>query len=89
MAIKTKLGKFLEQEGRSNKWLAKKMDKTPNTISLWVHGKVSITLDDLYLIAELLNTNIKGLIYSSKEEMEKELKKLKSDKKYHDHSALH
>lgn len=57
MAVKTKLGKFLEQEGRSNKWLAKQMNKTPNTISLWGHGKVSITLDDLYVIAELLNTN--------------------------------
>jgi len=69
MAVKTKLGQFLEQEGRSNKWLAQKMKKTPNTISLWVHGKVSITLDDLYQVAELLDTNVKELLYNSLNEM--------------------
>jgi putative transcriptional regulator len=71
MAVKTRIGEVLKAEGRSNKWLAQKMNKTQNTISLWVNGKVSITLDDLYQVSEALGIPVKELLY---DKLEKENK---------------
>jgi putative transcriptional regulator len=63
MAVKTRIGEVLKAEGRTSKWLAQKMSKTQNTISLWVNGKVSITLDDLYQVSEALGIPVKELLF--------------------------
>ena len=63
MAVKTRIGEVLKAEGRTSKWLAEKMSKTQNTISLWVNGRVSITLDDLYQVSEALGIPVKELLY--------------------------
>jgi putative transcriptional regulator len=65
MAVKTRIGEVLKEEGRTSIWLAEKMKKTQNTISLWVKGKVSITLDDLYKVSEALNVPVKELLYDN------------------------
>jgi putative transcriptional regulator len=65
MAVKTRIGEVLKDEGRTRIWLAQKMKKTQNTISLWVNGKVSITLDDLYKVSETLNIPVKDLLYDN------------------------
>ena len=76
MAIGPKLGEVLKRQGRSGKYLAGKLGKTPNTVSLWVTGKVNMKLEDIYAVCEVLNIEVSELLYSRKE-----LKKLKSDKK--------
>jgi transcriptional regulator with XRE-family HTH domain len=63
MAVKTRIGEVLRTEGRTSVWLAEKMKKTQNTISLWVNGKVSITLDDLYKVSDALGVPVKELLY--------------------------
>lgn len=65
MAVKTRIGEILKAEGRTSKWLALKMNKTQNTISLWVNGRVSITLDDLYQVSEALGVPVKELLYEN------------------------
>jgi transcriptional regulator with XRE-family HTH domain len=65
MAVKTRIGEVLKAEGRTSKWLAEKMSKTQNTISLWVNGRVSITLDDLYQVSEALGIPVKELLYDN------------------------
>jgi transcriptional regulator with XRE-family HTH domain len=65
MAVKTRIGEVLHAEGRTNVWLSQKMNKTQNTISLWVNGKVSITLDDLYKVSDALGVPVKELLHDN------------------------
>jgi transcriptional regulator with XRE-family HTH domain len=67
MAVKTRIGEVLKAEGRTSKWLSLKMNKTQNTISLWVNGRVSITLDDLYHVSQALGIPVKELLYDELE----------------------
>lgn len=62
MAAKTNLSKILREEGRSNVWLAKKTGKSINTITLWTTGKVSIPLESLYALADILDVTIYDLL---------------------------
>lgn len=72
MAVKTRLGEILKIQGRSNRWLAKQMKKSSNTISLWVTGKVSIPLDELYELSEHLGVPVKDFLYDSLGDTKKE-----------------
>ena len=74
MVIKTKIGQVLKDEGRTGKWLASKVGKTPNTISLWVNGKVNMTLEDIYAVCNVLDIEVSDLLFSKKE-----MNKIKSD----------
>lgn len=69
MAVKTRLGEILKLQGRSNRWLSEQMKKSPNTISLWVTGKVSIPLDELYELSEHLGVPVKDFLYDSFSEL--------------------
>jgi transcriptional regulator with XRE-family HTH domain len=62
MPAKTNLSKILKDEGRTNIWLSKKTGKSVNTIALWTTGKVSIPLESLYALAEILNVTIYDLL---------------------------
>ncbi len=65
MAVKTRIGEVLRSQGRTSVWLAEKMEKTQNTISLWVNGRVSITLDDLYKVSDALGVPVKELLHDN------------------------
>lgn len=56
----------LVENGRTNRWLAEKLNKNETTISRWCTNEVQPSLETLYIIANLLHVDIKELINSSK-----------------------
>jgi transcriptional regulator with XRE-family HTH domain len=57
-----KLKEILKAQGRSQRWLAEQLDKSENTLSLWVTNQVQPGLEDLYRVAELLDVEISELL---------------------------
>jgi putative transcriptional regulator len=57
----------LAEHDKTNKWLAKKLDKNETTISRWCTNEVQPSLETLLEISELLNIDLKELIKSNKE----------------------
>ena len=49
----------------SKKWLADKMQKNPTTVSRWCSNEMQPSLETLLDIAEVLEVDIKDLIWSS------------------------
>jgi transcriptional regulator with XRE-family HTH domain len=62
MPAKTNLSSVMKAQGRTNRWLSSQMGKSINTITLWSTGKVSIPLESLYSIAEILGVTIYELL---------------------------
>lgn len=57
----------LVEKKRTSKWLAEQLGKDPATISKWCTNIVQPDLTTLRQIAELLDVDIKDLIWSTKE----------------------
>ena len=57
-----KIKETLKNQGRTQKWIASKIDRSENTISLWCLNKIQPSLEDLYHIAELLNCEVADLL---------------------------
>lgn len=57
-----KLKEILKAQGRSQKWLAEQLNKSENTLSLWVTNQVQPSLEDLFRVAELLNVEVSELL---------------------------
>jgi putative transcriptional regulator len=57
---------ILKDQGRTQKWIASKMERSENTISLWSLNKIQPSVEDLYKIADLLNVNVKDLLTDNK-----------------------
>ncbi|WP_435577896.1 helix-turn-helix transcriptional regulator [Gilvibacter sp.] len=57
-----RLKAVLAEKGKTNKWLAEKLEKNETTISRWCTNEVQPSLDTLVLIAELLAVDVKDLI---------------------------
>jgi transcriptional regulator with XRE-family HTH domain len=55
----------LAEQGKTNKWLAEKLDKNETTISRWCTNEVQPSLDSLIIIADLLAVDVKELINST------------------------
>ena len=55
----------LAEKGKTNKWLAEKLDKNETTISRWCTNEVQPSLDNLVVIADLLAIDAKELINST------------------------
>ena len=55
----------LAEKGKTNKWLAEKLDKNETTISRWCTNEVQPSLDNLVAIADLLAIDVKELINST------------------------
>ncbi|WP_343330350.1 helix-turn-helix transcriptional regulator [Polaribacter staleyi] len=55
----------LAEHGKTNKWLAEKLDKNETTISRWCTNEVQPSLDSLIIIADLLAVDVKELINST------------------------
>ena len=52
----------LEQQGRSQVWLAKAIGKSVNTVNSYVQNRTQPSLDILYKIANVLDVNPKDLL---------------------------
>ena len=59
---KNNIKKVLEQQGRSQVWLAKSIDKSVNTVNAYVQNRTQPSLEILYRIAEVLDVNPKDLL---------------------------
>lgn len=57
----------LVEQGKTNKWLAEKLDKNETTVSRWCTNEVQPSLETLIQISELLHIDVKELIISNKE----------------------
>ena len=57
-----RLKAVLAEKGKTNKWLAEKLEKNETTISRWCTNEVQPSLETLVLIAELLAVDVKDLI---------------------------
>ena len=52
----------LSDQGRTNKWLAEKIGKSPTTVARWCTNESQPPLETLYQISILLNTDIRELL---------------------------
>lgn len=57
----------LVEQGRTNKWLAEKLDKNTATVSRWCTNEMQPSLETLVEIAETLNVNVRELLVSTKD----------------------
>ncbi|RPD90375.1 XRE family transcriptional regulator [Aureibaculum marinum] len=62
-----RLKAVLAEHGKTNKWLAEKLDKNETTVSRWCTNEVQPSLETLIQISELLYIDVKELIISNKE----------------------
>lgn len=58
----------LAEQGKTNKWLAEKLDKNETTVSRWCTNEVQPSLETLIQISELLSIDVKELIYSTQKD---------------------
>jgi len=56
----------LADKGKTNLWLAEKLDKDKSTISKWCTNDQQPTLETLFDIADVLGIDVKDLLVSSK-----------------------
>ncbi len=60
-----RLKAVLAEQGKTNKWLAEEMNKNETTISRWCTNEVQPSMDNLVVIASLLNVDVRELINST------------------------
>ena len=56
----------LVEKGKTGKWLAEEIAKTPCTVSKWCSNSIQPDLQTLDRIAKLLDIDVRELIVSSK-----------------------
>jgi len=56
---------ILVEKHLTNKWLSEKLSKDQATVSKWCTNKVQPPLETLLQIANLLEVDVKDLLYSS------------------------
>jgi len=59
---KNNIKSVLEQQGRSQVWLAKAIGKSVNTVNAYVQNRTQPSLETLYEIARILNVTPKDLL---------------------------
>jgi transcriptional regulator with XRE-family HTH domain len=52
----------LAEEGKTNLWLAEKLDMSPNTVSKWCTNQMQPTIETLFRIAVALNVDARELL---------------------------
>ena len=57
----------LAEQKRTNKWLAEELGKDPASVSKWCTNASQPSLETLVEIAEVLNVDVKDLLWSTKE----------------------
>lgn len=61
-----RLKAVLAEQGKTNKWLAEKLEKNETTISRWCTNEVQPSMENLVVIAVLLEVDVRELINSTK-----------------------
>ena len=61
-----RLKAVLDDQGKTNKWLADQFEKNETTISPWRTNKIQPALNNLVAIATLLNVDARELTNSTK-----------------------
>lgn len=56
----------LEEQGRSQKWLAKQISKSYNMVNAYAQNRQQPRLETLNKIAKILDVDVKDLIVSNK-----------------------
>jgi transcriptional regulator with XRE-family HTH domain len=56
----------LVEQGRTNIWLAKKLDKNTATVSRWCTNEMQPSLETLVRIAKVLDVDIRELLVPTK-----------------------
>ena len=56
----------LVEKKRTAKWLAEELQKAPTTVSKWCTNTSQPSLETLLEIAEILEVDVKELLYSSR-----------------------
>ncbi len=59
----------LENQGRSQRWLADKLGKSYNMVNAYVQNRQQPRVEILYEIADLLSVDVKDLLVSNKLEV--------------------
>jgi putative transcriptional regulator len=59
----------LENQGRSQRWLADKLGKSYNMVNAYVQNRQQPRVEILYEIAELLSVDVRDLLVSNKLEV--------------------
>lgn len=57
----------LVEKGKTGKWLAEEIGKTPCTVSKWCSNSIQPDLTTLDKIARLLNVDVKDLLNSTEQ----------------------
>lgn len=57
---------ILAEKKRTNRWLAKEIGKDPATVSKWCTNSSQPDLSTLKKVAELLDVDVKDLLWSTK-----------------------
>ena len=61
-----RLKAVLAEQGKTNKWLAEKLNKNETTISRWCTNETQPSMDTFVEIANLLGVDVRELINSTK-----------------------
>ena len=56
----------LENQGRSQRWLADKLGKSYNMVNSYVQNRQQPRIEILYEVAEILSVDVKDLLVSNK-----------------------
>jgi len=56
----------LAEKGKTNNWLAEKLDMNRTTVSKWCRNEMQPRVETLFLVAEALNVNVRELLVSTK-----------------------
>jgi len=56
---------ILAEQGRTNKWVAEKLNKNTATVSRWCTNEMQPSLETLFEIAETLNVDVRKLLIST------------------------
>lgn len=57
-----RIDEVLEEQGRTKKWLAEKLNRSQNTVTNWTNQKSQPSLEDIIKISKLLSVEISNLI---------------------------
>lgn len=62
-----RIKRILRQQGRTQAYLCRMLDKSANTVSLWCTNKIQPSVDDLYRIAKILDCKVSDLLLEEDE----------------------
>ncbi|ALY08086.1 helix-turn-helix domain protein [Bacillus phage vB_BhaS-171] len=61
MEIRCRLGELLEERGLMKKFIAKKLEVSPQTVSSWIHNNHFIPMDKAFWLADFLGVKVDDL----------------------------